>query len=58
VQTSKPVEIVVPCPSELFHRLEGLASLGDVSISELVIEALQKELSSESDNSLGNCSID
>jgi hypothetical protein len=47
VQTSKPVEIVVPCPSELFHRLEGLASLGDVSISELVIEALQKELSSE-----------
>ena len=58
MQAPKSDEIVVPCLSESFDRLEALASLRGFSISGLVIESLRKKLSSESDNSLGNYSID
>ena len=57
MQASEDVEIVLPCPTELLDQLEGLASLRGVSISELVIESLQKKLSPDSGNSLDNCSI-
>jgi hypothetical protein len=57
MQSSEAVEIVVPCTTEFFDQLEGLASLRGVSISELVIESLRKKLSSESVNSLETSSV-
>jgi len=57
MQASETVEIFVPCTTEFFDQLQGLASLRGVTIPELVIESLRKKLSSDPGNSLDNCSI-